>query len=121
MYEVGFYEALKLSSYSKQRAYQLFKDPRTKEYLLSYFQDEVGKLNLTYSDILKERLALARDPDTPAKVREDILKDIGEIIKASEDVNSETTDIKRLPFLKPAQQLKQAETVEAKEVKTEST
>jgi hypothetical protein len=120
MYEVGFYEALKLSSYSKQRAYQLFKDPRAKRYLMSMVSDAVKKVGLTYDELLKKQLQLADDPDTPAKVRADIYQHLAEVVKSIEDAG-ETTDIKRLPFLKPAQQLKQAETVEAKEVKTEST
>jgi hypothetical protein len=116
---VGFYEALKLSGYAKSTGYFLLGEKKAKDYLMSYVQDEIAKLNLSYSDVLKRRLELAEDIDTPAKVRDDIYKDLGAIIKAAQEDVSETTDIKRLPFLKPAQQLKQAETVEAKEVKTE--
>ena len=120
MVEIGYYEALKATSYTKRRAYDLLRDERAKRYLMSMVSDAVKKVGLTYDELLKKQLQLADDPDTPAKVRADIYQHLAEVVKSIEDTG-ETTDIKRLPFLKPAQQLKQAETVEAKEVESEWT
>jgi hypothetical protein len=112
----NFYAAMKATSYAKSHAYRILEQQKAKDYLMSIIQKTANKLNLTHEGLIQERLELARDPETPANVKDKILKDLADMLERIED-KSDDNNNKRLPFnLKPAA-LKQAEVVDAKEVK----
>ena len=89
VYELGFYQAIKTNIYSKEQAYRIFKNPKAKEYLLNLAKKTIDDLGLTHSELIKKRLALADDPDTPAKVRSDILKDLAEMVERTQQEQGE--------------------------------
>jgi hypothetical protein len=88
-YEHGFRVALKVANYSKRNGYRILNNEKAKEYLLNLAKQTIENLGLTHSELIKKRLAIADDPDTPAKVRADILKDLAEMVERTQQEQGE--------------------------------
>jgi len=103
----GFYTALKCAGYSKQHGYYLLSLESGQEYMLSVLGKALGEIKLSLAQLLKERHALASDPDTPPKLRDDIYKDLINMVeRAGQDVEEreKLTGSKAGRFLKPAKE-----------------
>jgi len=85
MIEVGFYKALKLSGYDHVYAYKLMRSSKFKRYHLSLINEAMEEIQLTLGMLLKKRLKIADDKENPAKMRDDILKDLISLAKGDGD------------------------------------
>lgn len=92
MVDHGFFDALKIAKYSKRQGYRILNDPKAETYLVSIVKNTLNQLGITYAELLQKRLELAEDPETPARVRSDILKDLCELIEKTESGAEDNSD-----------------------------
>ena len=117
--ERGYYVALRCAGYNKMQGARLLKDPRFKAYQMSLITEAMNEINLTLADLIEKRVKIADDIDTPPKLRDDILKDLINMVhNTASDVNERMKLLKPQKMLKPSKEIPYEE-IPSQEIKDE--
>jgi len=108
MLDHGFRLAKRMSGYETIHAYRLLRDPRIKEYMVSILREVVDNMTFSLKELIEDKYKLSRAKDTPAKVKNDIINELIEIIKEAKQETDRLTlpNAPKRPALQPAKLIK---------------